>query len=244
MIQPGQNIFEIVQNGPVRHLGTVDQNDRQAQGAGSQKFSLRARAASVFRHDQINTMVAQKGGIPVQFERPPRNHSLRVRQGQRPLGRVNQAQQIMVLWSGGESIQRLLANRQKHPRGLFRQRRDRPGQIGHQPPIITSPGTPWHTLKRRQGHASQGTGCYSIRAHPGRKGVGRIHNARDLFSCQEIHQAIDTAKPTDPCGQGLRHRRGSASGIGKQRLIAPGGKGPRQGRGFAGSAQNKGFRHG
>ncbi len=91
----------------------VDQDHRQAQGAGGVQLRLGPRAARVLGDDVGDPMVAQQGGIARNVEGAAGDDGRGAGQGQGPLGRVDKPQEVMVLGAGrkGASVWRPMARK-------------------------------------------------------------------------------------------------------------------------------------
>ncbi len=212
--------------------------------ARGDQFCLGAHAARVLGNDMTNGMVAQKGDVAVNCEGAGVNHRLGMRQGQRPFGRIDQPQQVMVLGFGGKSGQPLLANRQKHPRGGFWQSRDSGYGIGNMGPTVPGLCDPRGTLEHQKRNAGHLAGRYRIQAHLGGKGVGGVDHSADALGLQIVQQPFHSAKAANAGRQGLRFGRIGAPGVGEYRVQPRLGAGSGQLAGFGRTAKDQDACHG
>lgn len=244
MIEPVQDILKPCADGARRHLGPVDHHHREVKRARSLELGPCAGATRILGNQQVDAMPLHQHLIVDGGKRSTRNHHLYIRKRQRHLGRINQADQVVMLRSRGEIREVLLADGQKNALGVVRQGLDSTVDIRDVLPPITRTSLPRRALERHQGNAVFGAGPHRMGAHLRGKGMRGVDDRGDAFGAQIVLQSLDTAKAANPRRQGLRHRVGSPARIGKHRVIAAFRQGPRQLRCFAGTAQNKDTWHG
>lgn len=224
--------------------GPVDHHDGQAKPARGDQLRLGPCPARVLGDDPADAMVGQKGQIADLIERAARDHRLCIRQGQRAVGRIDEAQKVVVLRLRGEGGKRLLADGKEDARRRVGQGRDGGVDAGHTAPVVPWPRPPRRAFEGDQRHAGFGGGVDGIPAHPRGEGMGGVNQMGDAFGAKVIRQPRDTAEPADPRRQGLRDGRAGAPGIGKDRVRARPGQRAGKGGGFAGASEKKDARHG
>ncbi len=244
MIEPVQDILKPRAGGACWHLWPVNHHHRQAKRPCRVELGSCAGTPGILGNNDVDPVIAHQGLIRGHLERPTRNHDAYVDKRQLALGRINQPHQVMMLRLVGEEIQVLLANGQEHTHGVVWQGSRRRGQIGNVPPVVIGSGLPRWSFKGRKRHTNLRAGAHGIRGHLRGKGMRGVDHRLDLLGAEIGRQPVNTAKPADPHGQGLRHGRCCTPGIGEDRVITTLGQGPRQARRFAGAAQNKDAWHG
>lgn len=238
MTQPRQHLRHRGCDITRRQGWPVDHDNAQAQGAGGQYLGLGPGTACVFGDDMGDVVRLQKGGIACDIKRAACDDDAGVRQGH-TFGRIDQPQQVMVLGFGGKAIKVLLANRQENPRGRIGQAGNRARHVGDMGPKIAGLGLPRGAFKGQKRHAASKACRDRIPAHLGGKGVGGIDNVGNPVAAYIMTQPRHAAKAADPRGQGLRHRMGRATGIGKHRVQPKCGKGRGKVACFGGSPQQE-----
>lgn len=197
-----------------RDCRPVDHHDGQAQQMGRVNFCPRPTSTRILGHDPFHAMFAHQFNITFQPEGSAINDNFGLGQWQRPLGWIDQSQQIVVLRGQGKLGQMLSSDGQKNPGRRLGQGGGGGGDVGHAGPVAL-PRRPFQRHKRNPG---QGCRLNRIAAHPGGKGVGGINDMADGFGAQIVGQPCHPAKPANPLGQGLRHGCRRATGIGKHRI--------------------------
>ncbi len=244
MIEPLHRICHCTGNVSFRQGGAVDQYDRQIKRPRRIQLGPRAHAACIFRHDMRDAMGLNQGEIILKGKRSARDDRYGIGHWQAVRRRINQAQQIMMLWPFGKGGQQLLADRQKHAGGRIWQGGGGGRHIRNRLPVITGFGPPWRAFQGDERDMGKGAGINRIAAHLRGKGMGGIDHMADLFSDQIIGQARNAAKAAHPQLQGLGNGRGGAAGIGKHSINARFGKGAGHLAGFGRAAQQKDADHG
>lgn len=239
MIQPGHDRRHIMHFCARRQGRAVDHHDGQLQHAGSGQLGRSARAARVFRHDQIDPVFLHQSAVPFGRKRAAIDDYMGLGQGQRGIRRVHQSQQVEMLRLGCESRQVLPSDGEHHtPRGAC-EGGDCSGDVGHILPVI-----PWLRLPRRagQGQTGQGfgfAGDQRIAAHLRGERVGGVDQMSDTLGAQICPQPCDPAKAADALGQGLAQGALYAACEG-QDAVDPGlCQGLTQGAGFGGAAEDE-----
>jgi len=188
-------------------------------------------------------MVAQKRGIGGGVEGATVDHDRRLRQGRRRLGRIDEAQQVMVLRFGGKGGERLLADGKEDAGRIVGQRRDGGGDIRHVPPVITRLRLPRRAFQRDQGRCGFRAGGDGVPAHPCGEGVGRVDDMGDAFVPQIIGQPRHPAEAAHAHGQGLGDGRIRAACIGKDGIHPRIGQGAGQTARLGRAAEEEDARH-
>lgn len=221
----------------------VDHHHRQTQPARGKELCLGPAAAGVFGDNPADAMTVEKAQVVILSERPARNHRLCIGQRQRSLGRIDEAQQVVVLRLCGEGPERLLADGEENPGGRIGQGGDGGLCIGHKTPDIARPRPPGRTLEGEKRHARCLARRDGIPAHPGGERVGRVDKVRDAFGAKAIGKPLGATEATDARGQRLGNGRAGTPGVGKDRVHAGGGQRAGKLRGFARTAEKKDARH-
>ncbi len=238
---------------PVQHLGHTAKgwalwqrrprhhDHPQTQGPGGGQLGLGTAAAGVLGHNDVDPVTLQEGEIACDVKRTARDHRGAVWQQGRG-GRVDQAQQVMVLRRGGKDIDILPAYRQKNAGGHVGQGLRGIVKALHLGPTrLNRPG--W-TQQRYEGHVQGVAGGGNVVADLRGKRVGGVNHMGDLFIAQPGGQAKDATKAADALRQGLGEGRGGSTGIGKHRVDPGLGKRLSHEARLGGAAEQKDAGHG
>ena len=244
MTKPAHHLVHAAQDCAWRDGGPVDDDDRHTKRTRGVQFGPRAQPAAVFGDNKLGSVVFHQFGIIRDRERATRHDRLGIGQWQRAFGRIDKAQQVIVLGFDGEIGNVLATDRQKDPRGIIGQGRNRARYIGNELPVIRSLGRPHFALKRAQRHARVGTRGHGIRTHLRGKGMGRVDHMRDVFGVKISLQTLNPAKAPNPGGQGLLRGAVRAASIGKHRIGACVSQGFGQPRRLCRAAEKKDTCHG
>lgn len=242
-VQPRDHRLGAVQHQPGRNHRPVDQDHRNPQGSSRFQLGFGPRAAGILGDDMGDAVVLQQRQVAGFGEGTAGNDHLGIWQGQRPVGRIDQPQKVVVPGFRGEGGKRLLADRQEDPARWFGQSGDGGLKVGHPVPVVARPGLPGWPFQRAKRRAGFGAGGNGVAAHGGGEGVGRVDNMADPFGPKVIGQPPGAAKAADPGRQRLGQRRVGAPGIGKDRVDPGRRERARKRRGFGGSAQQKDAAH-
>ena len=244
MTKPVHHSMHTRRNLPCRQSGAVDHDDRQPQHTGRMDFGHGPETPAVFCNNSVYLVRPEHVKILRSLKWAARNNRGNMRQRQRSLRRVDQTQQIMVLWLRGELGQMLAPYCQKDPHSLSRQRTRRAFDIWHRSPPIPDIGLPCRSLQRNQRHASLRSGLHSVGTHLGSERVRRIDQMADTLRPQIFCQPSYSAKSSRSCWQRLDlwmcHPASIRQNSGQPGQIHSLGKRAGLGR----SAQNKDIRHG
>lgn len=243
MRQPVQNHSQIAKHQPGWLLWPVDHHDRQVQLACGSKFRNGACAPGIFGHQMCDPMALQQVEIACQIERSAGHFYGTVRQWQFRLRRIDQPQQVVMLWFSGKARKVLFSNGKKHPGWRLRQCRNRARNIIDVYPPVALNSLPGRAHKSTKRHIGLGAALQCVAAHLGGKGMGRIDHMTDTLSPEKRGKALGTTKASHPCGQRLRHRVLRAPRVREQRICPGLGQNHGQLRGLAGAAQKKDSRH-
>ena len=242
-MKPSQNLRYAVNPWPVRHIGAVDQDHRQAQCTRRIQLCTRAHTARVLGDDMGDVVALQQIKIALQRKGAARNQGGGMGQGQSG-GLINQPQKIMMLGLYGEIFQRLATYGQKNLCRIIGQGRNSARHIGHALPDVTLRCLPWRAFKGQQRGLGYGGGFDRVAAYLGRERVGCVDQVGDTFSAQIAHQSLYPAKAANALGQGLPHGCFGASSVGEDRINALICQGFRQIRCLGRAAKQKDAGHG
>lgn len=244
MIQPGQHILGRVGFLPRGNKGAVDHQNRQAPLARGDQLGLGALAARVFAHQQVDGVILNQAGIALDGERPAIHHQTVVGQGWRLIGRIDKAQQVMVLRLRGKGGH-------MHPPQRQHDAARRPGQSGHgflhardMVPDVARTGHPGRTGERDMPDARQTRGFDGVGAHRRGEGMGGIDQMRYPLFAQIVRQPRAAAKAAYAHRHGLSVGGLRPASVAERGGYALGRQQARQRAGFGGAAQKKDIRHG
>lgn len=244
MTKPRHHLIDSTCDRARRHGRSIDQDYRHTQRPRGIQLRTRAQATGVLRHDMGDAVRLHQGEIALKGKRSLCDDYCRLGQGQDDVGRIDQTQQVVMLWAHREGVDRLSTDGQKDLCWLIGQRSDRARDVGNCTPVVALRRRPGRTFERQQRNAESRTGLYRIPAHPGGKRMGGINDMSDCRLAKIGDQPLHSAEPTDPDQQGLAGGRCGASGIGKDGVDACFGQCARHLAGFGGAAQQKDTRHG
>ncbi len=244
MIKPRHHLIDSACDRARRHGRSINQDYRHTQRTSGIQLRPRAHATGVLRHDMGDAMHLHQSEIALKGKRSLCDDHCRLGQGQDDVGRIDQTQQVVVLWAHREGVDRLSTDRQKDPCWLIGQCGDRPRNVDNHTPTVTVRRRPGRAFERQQRNVDSRTGLYRIPAHPGGKGMGGINDMSNCRIAKIGDQPLHSAKPTDPDRQGLARWRRGATSIGKDGVDACFGQCAGHLAGFGGAAQQKDTRHG
>lgn len=244
ILDPGHHLLDPLGCGAGRDRGPVDHDDRQAKESCSNDLGTRALATGVLGDDMSDGMLAQQREVIFSREWSARDDGRRSEQGQRGGGRIDKAQQVMVLRTVREIGKVHSADGQEDARRGFGQGAGGGRNVRDLGPAVAvqwRPGFAFQRDQRRVGHRCRRDG---IRAHLRGEGMGRVDQMRDGFRPQVCRQPPRTAEAADADRQRLGSGRFGSSGVGQDCVqTCPGKRGCKAG-GIGGAAQNKDARHG
>ena len=244
MTDPLDHFADIMELSPVRQSGPVDHQHRQAQCACRFDLGDRAAPPCILRHDQINAMRFHQRPVPRQYEGTAIHHQPMTGQCGRRVGRVDEAQQIMMLRSRGECVDMHAPDSQHDAPRRSVERRDSARNIGNAKPAIARFLIPFGPGQRDQRHTDIFCGGHRIRAHPGSKGMGCIDQMGDVRLLQIARQSRHAAESADPRRHGLVRRSGGAPGITERRSDSALRTGPGERACLGRSAKDQEMSHG
>ena len=161
-----------------------------------------------------NAMIAQQRKVAVDRERSTRQHDLGVRQRQRRLGRIDQAQQIEVLRPCRERVEMLPPNGEKNSRRVIRQRSSRALDISDMLPFVAGRCLPRLAQISNQRRGRFCAGRHGVAADLARERMRGVDHMGHTFLPDIFGEPVDAAKAADPRRQGLRNRRRGATSVG------------------------------
>lgn len=242
--EPRHDLVHRSGNGARGYGGAVDHDDRYLQGAGGVEFGAGAGAASVFRNDMGDAVIAQEGGVGGFVEGSFGDYDRRVGQGKRGFGGVDEAQEVMVLRFAGKGLQGLLADGEEDAGGVFWQGAG--GGFGGRDmgPVVGACGAPRRAFEGEERGLRLRAGGYGVRAHRCREGVGGVDDVGNALGLQVAGEALGATVASGPCGQGLGDGGVGSTGIGKDGVDAEGGQSAGEKARFGGAAEEEDARHG
>lgn len=227
-----------------RQLRAGDHQYRHAERTRGVELGAGSVAARVLADDAFDALAAQQGDFIVEAEWAAREQQGVIRQRQRFCGRIDQAQQIMVLGLIGKQRCLQAADGEQHALRGPGERRHGGRKIGHFLPAIAGlclPGWPAECEQRRAGANCRSVG---IATHARSKRMGGIDEVADVLCAQIGDQTVDAAKAAVAGRQRLGTRLFDPASVAEHRVDAALGKGARQGAGFGAAAEQQDFRGG
>ena len=244
MTEPGHHIFRKVDFHPVRHGGALDHQHRQAELAGCRQLGCSARAARILAYDEINGVVLHQAAISLDGEGAAVDHQAVMRQGRRLSRRIDEPQEVMVLRLRGEGLHMHPPQRQHDAPGWASKHIDCRVNVAGAKPAIAGNRHPGGPGQHDMRNACNPGGFDRMGTHLGGKGVGRIHEVRDVVVPQVIDQASNPAEATDTGLDRLGLRRLRSAGIAERGLNAFFCEQARQRACLRRAAQEENIRHG
>lgn len=220
MTQPGKHILGIINLGPVGNGGTVNHQDRQAQIARRDQLGIGAAAARILANHQIDGVGLQQCAVSSGSERTAIHDQRVMGQARRLFRHIHEAQQIVVLWLGGEGFHMHSSQRQHDAAGRACQRGDRAIDIGNAGPAVTGDRFPRPAGQGDMGHTRQTGRLHRVCAHRRGEGVGGIDQMSHAMVAQIIGQPRNSAEPANPHRNRLSTGVCGPSGIAERRRNA------------------------
>ena len=244
MTQPGQHFLGAAGFCPCGNDRSVDHQNRHAQLSGGNQLGLGPLAARVLAHQQVDGVIPQQPHVALRAERSAIDHQTMVRQGWRLVGRIDKAQQVVMLWLGGKCLYMHPPQREHDPAGWPRQSGHGFVNIGNIAPAIARTRRPGRAGERDMPGAYQPGRCDRVGAHRCSEGMRGINQMRHPVLAQIIGQPLDSAKAADAHRHGLRVGGLRPAGVTQRCRDALGRQQTRQGAGFGGAAQKKDILYG
>lgn len=244
MRQKSEDRPEIVRDPSRRQGRTLDHDHRYALPARRVELCARADTAGVLGHDAADPVRDEERTVVLFGEGAAGDDDLGVGQRQRPIGRIDEAQEVMVVRARGEGRERLAADCQKDPSGPVRQGRGGCLSGRDRLPEVARAGFPGLTLEGAERGSGGGGGGDRVAAHPGGEGMGRIDDMADAFVAKIAGESLYAAEAADAGWQRLGSGRLRSAGIGiDRRDTAVRERAGQIGR-FGGASQKEDARHG
>ena len=240
MSKPRQHFFSAFDPFSFGQSGARDHDDGQAELARGVDFCACASAAGIARHQPFDAARAHQFAVAFKRERAARHNHFGVRQWQRAVGRIDEAQRIGVLRLGRERRDMLPANREKHARALLGKAIDSAGDISDFDPVVSRCPAPGRALQRHQRNIRRRASLDCVAAHFGGKGVRRIDHMGDALLADVVGKSHRATKASDPRRQRMAEGNLRASRIGIDRADLLAHEHVREPVGVACSAQDEG----
>lgn len=223
----------------LRQGWTVDHQDRQAKRAGGVDFGFGPSPTCVFADDAINRVGLEQRDVVSGFERPTRHSHGVLRQARRFAGRINQAQDVVMLRLGSKSLQMHATKGQHDAFGGCIQRGNGGVDVRHVVPVIPRFSLPRRTCQGGQWRSRFGAGVKRVPAHLCGKRVCGINDMADVMVADVTRKTLCPAKPTVAHGHGLLARVGDAACVAERGTDALISYGLRKRAGLCRAAKNK-----
>lgn len=238
-VEPRHNRIRRGAFGALRQVWAVDHQDRQTKRAGGVDFGLGPSPTRVFAYDPINGMGFKQRDVVGGFERATRNGHGVKRQARRFAGRVDQTQDVVMLWLGSKSLEVHAAKGQHDTFGRCVQRSNSGINVRHVLPVIPRFSLPRGTRQGGQRRAGFGAGMKGVPAHLCGKRVCGINDMADVMVADVTRKALCPAKAPISRGHRLLARVRNATSIAKRGTDALISHGLRKGAGLGRAAKNK-----
>lgn len=239
MSNPVQNLFNGADFVPLRRIGPVDHEYRQAERPRGIDLGAGAFAAGVPGYQEIDPVRFQKVALGRFRKRPPIDDDVVMWQRGRLLRGVDESQEKVMLRRDLEGRDFLAPNGEENPPGRAAKGPGGSGHARHSGPAITGAGRPRRSGKRDQGHASGCTGGDRIPAYLRGERVGGVDQVRNGMVLEIGGQASCAAKPAGSGRQWLRDGARHASGVGERGTQSHGSGVRREGARLGGAAQDQ-----
>lgn len=226
-----------------RHLGPRNHNDRKAETARRIDLGAGARAARVARHHPRHGFRMHEFDVALFGEGAARDDSLGIRQRQRPIRLIDEAQKVAVLRLGREAFQMLSADGEEHGRRSVRKGVRRRLQIRHSDPAVAVPLAPRRAHQGDERRFSRSASRNRVPAHHTGKGMGGIDDMRDAFVSNGAGKSVRAAETARANWQRLVDGYSRSAGVGVDRIDARTCQGLGESVRVTRSAQNENARH-
>lgn len=239
MMDPRDHVVDAVGFVAGRNMRSVDHQHRQFQFARGIDFRTRACSAGILRHDQINAMVCQKSAVKGLVKRPARDYDVVIWQGRNSFGRIDKAQQIVMLRGFRKGRDVGATNRKEDAFGFGINGLHGAFGVSGVGPKVRVGGLPRRT---RQGDQRQVCtfGCRDgVLADGGGEGVRGVDDVRDVLVLGICRKAVRAAKTADANWDRLRIWSGDTARIRQRCGQSKGGDLVGQRAGFGGAAKDQ-----
>lgn len=215
-MKPGEDFRRIRDGLRRRQNGAVDQPDRQAKRACGLEFRIRAPATGVFCDDQIAAMAPQEREVAGEIKGAARDFNRDARQGQRRLGRIDKAQEIVMLRLAGKDREMQPTDGEKHPARCRPEPHGGGFEIGEGGPVVIGRGRPGGAHQPDQRRAGQGRRRMGVLAHLCGKRMRGVDQMRDLVLAHPGGKPFGTVEPAGSDRDGLGARGFCPASIGQR----------------------------
>ncbi len=212
MSKPAQNRVYIMHDRPRANLWPFDHDDRSLERPRSNDFRRCPGAACIFGHHQLNIMRAHQFQIPFNRERPTIKDNRRVGQRNALLGRVDEAQNVMVLRVWCEGAKMHTSNGQHYTRRRSVECCNGTSNVRYAVPLVPRLRLPRRALQRDERHTRFSTSRNRIVTHLAGKGMCCVDDMSYGRPTEVIAEPFDASKSTNAHRQGLRLWERNTSG--------------------------------
>lgn len=239
MSNPVQNLFDGADFAPLRRVGPIDHEYRQAEFPGGIDLGACAFTAGISGYQKIDPVRFQKTALSRFCKRPSINDDVVMWQRRALLRNVDESQEIVMLRRDLEDRDFRSPNGKENTPGSAANRLGGSDRVRHTSPPISGAGRPRRSCKRDQGHASGCTGRDRVPAYLSGERVGGVDQVGNGMVLEIADQARCAAKPAKSSRQrlcdGFRH----ATGVGERGAQPHGGDMRRKGARLGGAAQDQ-----
>lgn len=244
MNEPAKHVLDGADFGPRGQDGTLDHEHGQSQYARRDQLGHCPRAPGIFGYDEVDRLLPHQRQIACDAKRSAVDHDVMIGQSDRPIGLIDETQQIAMLRLRGECIDMHAAERKHHAPTRSSQRSDGRVDIADALPcvaVLRRPGRPCDSKMRDTGLRRRRK---RMAAHLRGEGMRGIDQMGYSVSTKIAHEAIDATKPADPHGHRLQLRVRDAAGIAEHGRDTASRKSGRECTGFGRAAKDQDGRHG
>lgn len=212
MIEPVDRILDRSDRGHSRQGRPANYDDRNPKRSRRSDLAVGRVATAVFAHHEFRAMLLQQRAFFSFREWTTRHNIGCVGHGERRLDRIDAADGIAVLRSGGERYDILAADREKHLAWRVSDRVDRAGDVVNIDPSVAGDRGPRRAPQRQDRSSCSYGGICGMIGYDGGVGMGGIDHHIDVLYREVVGQAFDAAKSADPHRHRLRGGLGGAAG--------------------------------
>lgn len=239
MIEPVDNVFDIVGLAAWRHIRSLDHDHLKTEAARGGDLGKCTRTAGIFRNNDLRSVFGHERDIVLDREGAAVDHHRMAWQRRRRAGRIDETQQIVVLRLTREVRDVHPADGQKDPGSRTVQGSDGCRNVGNAGPAVAFAGGPGRAGQGDQRELRGRTGRHGVPAHILRKRVRGVHDMGYVRRAQIVPKAVESSEATDTRWQRLRSGALDPAGEGHHRVEPEFGKPSAKRPGFGRTAQNE-----
>lgn len=244
MIDPRQHIADVMDGSRLRHGRAIDHDDRQAERSRGVDLGAGTLPSRILCDDQIDAVIPHKGKVTRWCERATIHQQMVARQCGRRIWRIDEPQEIVMLWLRGEGFDMHPTESEHHAPRRAIERADGAGDIRDVGPAVAVHCLPFRAVEHQMGDIRSTRGGGGVGADRSGEGMGGVDKVGESPRLQERRQAVSAAKAADADRHRLCTGIAGAPGIAQRRLFAPLGQGSGERARFHGAAKDQDVAHG